>query len=34
MLPRVWCASLVGIDAVKVGVEVDVGGGLPAITIV
>lgn len=34
MLARVWCASLVGIDAVKVGVEVDVAGGLPAITIV
>ena len=29
MLARVWSASLVGIDAVKVGVEVDVAGGLP-----
>lgn len=34
MLARVWSASLVGIDAVKVGVEVDVSGGLPGITIV
>ncbi len=34
MLARVWSASLVGIDAVKVGVEVDIAGGLPAITIV
>ncbi|MGH2414571.1 MAG: magnesium chelatase domain-containing protein, partial [Microcystaceae cyanobacterium] len=34
MLARVWSASIVGIDAVKVGVEVDVAGGLPGITIV
>jgi magnesium chelatase family protein len=34
MLARVWSASLVGIDAVKVGVEVDVSGGLPGITVV
>lgn len=34
MLARVWSASLVGIDAVKVGVEVDVSGGLPTITVV
>ncbi len=34
MLARVWSASLVGIDAVKVGVEVDVSGGLPGITLV
>ncbi len=34
MLARVWSASLVGIDAIKVGVEVDVAGGLPSITIV
>ncbi len=34
MLARVWSASLVGIDAVKVGVEVDVSGGLPGIVIV
>ena len=34
MLARVWSASLVGIDGIKVGVEVDVSGGLPAITIV
>jgi magnesium chelatase family protein len=34
MLARVWSASLLGIDAVKVGVEVDVAGGLPSITLV
>jgi len=34
MLARVWSASLVGINAVKVGVEVDVSGGLPTITVV
>ena len=34
MLARVWSASLVGIDAVKVGVEVDVAGGLPGIVVV
>lgn len=34
MLARVWSASIVGIDAVKVGVEVDVSGGLPGIVIV
>ncbi|MBR8828746.1 MAG: YifB family Mg chelatase-like AAA ATPase [Gomphosphaeria aponina SAG 52.96 = DSM 107014] len=34
MLARVWSASLVGIDAVKVGVEVDVGGGLPKTIVV
>ncbi len=34
MLARVWSASLVGIEAVKVGVEVDVSGGLPGIIIV
>ena len=33
MLARVWSASIVGIDAVKVGVEVDVSGGLPGIII-
>jgi magnesium chelatase family protein len=31
MLARVWSAAIIGIDAVKVGVEVDVSGGLPAI---
>ncbi|MBW4508713.1 MAG: YifB family Mg chelatase-like AAA ATPase [Scytonematopsis contorta HA4267-MV1] len=31
MLARVWSAAITGIDAVKVGVEVDVSGGLPAI---
>ena len=31
MLSRVWSSSIVGIDAVKVGVEVDVSGGLPGI---
>lgn len=34
MLARVWSASILGIDAVKVGVEVDVAGGLPSITLV
>ncbi len=34
MLARVWSASLVGIDAVKVGVEVDVSAGLPGIVVV
>lgn len=34
MLAKVWSASLVGIDAVKVGVEVDISGGLPKVVIV
>ncbi|WP_299409120.1 YifB family Mg chelatase-like AAA ATPase [Acaryochloris sp. IP29b_bin.148] len=34
MLARVWSASLIGIESVKVGVEVDVSGGLPGIIIV
>jgi len=34
VLARVWSASLIGIDAVKVGVEVDVSGGLPGIVVV
>ena len=34
MLARVWSAALTGIEAVKVGVEVDVSGGLPGIVIV
>ena len=34
MLARVWSASIVGVDAVKVGVEVDVSAGLPKTTIV
>ncbi len=34
MLARVWSASLLGVDAIKVGVEVDVSGGLPAIAVV
>lgn len=34
MLARVWSASLVGIKAVRVGVEVDVSGGLPGVVIV
>ncbi|MEC4815886.1 MAG: YifB family Mg chelatase-like AAA ATPase [Scytonema sp. PMC 1069.18] len=33
MLARVWSASIVGIEAVKVGVEVDVSGGLPGIVL-
>ncbi|MBW4574223.1 MAG: YifB family Mg chelatase-like AAA ATPase [Aphanothece sp. CMT-3BRIN-NPC111] len=34
MLARVWSTSIVGIDAVKVGVEVDVSAGLPGIVLV
>ena len=34
MLARIWSAALVGIDAVKVGGEVDVSGGLPGIVVV
>lgn len=34
MLARVWSAAIVGIDAVKVGVEVDVSGGMPTIILV
>ncbi len=33
MLARVWSAAIVGIDAVKVGVEVDISGGLPKIVV-
>jgi len=33
MLARVWSAAIVGIDAVKVGVEVNVSGGLPGVII-
>ncbi len=34
MLARVWSAAIAGIDAIKVGVEVDVAGGLPKTIIV
>ena len=34
MLARVWSAAIIGVDAVKVGVEVDVAGGLPKTVIV
>ncbi|MCL2932507.1 MAG: YifB family Mg chelatase-like AAA ATPase [Trichodesmium sp. MAG_R03] len=34
MLARIWSASIIGIEAVKVGVEVDVSGGLPKVVIV
>ena len=34
MLARVWSATVIGIDAVKVGVEVDVAGGLPKTVVV
>ncbi len=34
MLARIWSASLIGIDAIKVGVEVDLAGGLPGVVIV
>jgi magnesium chelatase family protein len=33
VLARVWSASIVGIDAVKVGVEVDVSGGMPGVVL-
>ena len=34
MLARVWSATIVGIDALKVAVEIDVSGGLPGIVVV
>ena len=34
MLKRVWSSTVVGISGVKVGVEVDVSGGLPKIVVV
>ncbi|WNC86727.1 YifB family Mg chelatase-like AAA ATPase [Thermosynechococcus sp. QKsg1] len=34
MLARVWSAAVLGIDAIPVGVEVDVSGGLPGIVVV
>ncbi|WPF87322.1 YifB family Mg chelatase-like AAA ATPase [Cyanobacterium aponinum AL20118] len=34
MLSRVWSATIIGIEGVKVGVEVDVSGGLPKTTVV
>jgi magnesium chelatase family protein len=34
MLARIWSASLIGIDAIKVGVEVDVANGLPGMVVV
>jgi magnesium chelatase family protein len=34
MLARVWSASLLGIDAIQVGVEVDIAGGLPGTIVV
>ncbi|AFY70672.1 Mg chelatase, subunit ChlI [Thalassoporum mexicanum PCC 7367] len=34
MLARVWSASILGIDAIQVGVEVDVNAGLPGIVVV
>jgi magnesium chelatase family protein len=34
MHTRVWSAALLGIDAVKVGVEVDIAGGLPGLVVV
>ncbi len=33
MLATVWSAAIVGIDAVKVGVEVDIAGGLPGVVL-
>lgn len=34
MLSRIWSAAIVGINAIKVGVEVDLSGGLPGMVIV
>ncbi len=34
MLARVWSAAILGIDALKVGVEVDVSNGLPGVSLV
>jgi magnesium chelatase family protein len=34
MLARIWSAALIGIDAVKVAVEVDIANGLPATVVV
>ncbi|OLP19555.1 magnesium chelatase [Leptolyngbya sp. 'hensonii'] len=34
MLARVWSAALIGIEAIRVGVEVDISGGLPGIAVV
>ncbi|MGF1489237.1 MAG: YifB family Mg chelatase-like AAA ATPase [Prochloraceae cyanobacterium] len=34
MLTRVWTAAILGINAIKVGAEVDVSGGLPKVIIV
>ena len=34
MLARVWSGSIIGIEAIKVGVEVDVSGGLPKVVVV
>ncbi|MEM9005365.1 MAG: magnesium chelatase domain-containing protein, partial [Cyanobacteria bacterium P01_F01_bin.86] len=34
MLSKIWSATIVGIHAIKVGVEVDISGGLPAMVVV
>ncbi|NJK33539.1 MAG: YifB family Mg chelatase-like AAA ATPase [Oscillatoriales cyanobacterium SM2_2_1] len=34
MLSRIWSAAVLGIDAIQVGVEVDVSAGLPVIAVV
>ncbi|MEB3224652.1 MAG: YifB family Mg chelatase-like AAA ATPase [Synechococcus sp.] len=34
MLARIWSATIVGVDALKVGVEVDISGGLPKMLVV
>ncbi|ASC70072.1 Competence protein related to magnesium-chelatase ChlI subunit [Halomicronema hongdechloris C2206] len=34
MLARIWSAAVIGINAVKVGVEVDLSGGLPGVVVV
>ncbi|PSN20588.1 magnesium chelatase [filamentous cyanobacterium CCP5] len=34
MLARTWSATLIGIDAIRVGVEIDISGGLPGMVVV
>ncbi|NER84547.1 MAG: YifB family Mg chelatase-like AAA ATPase [Leptolyngbya sp. SIO1D8] len=34
MLAKIWSATIVGINAIKVGVEVDISGGLPSTVVV
>lgn len=34
MLAKIWSATIVGVDALRVGVEVDISGGLPKMMVV